>query len=198
MGRPLRFIAANVTYHTYSRCINNEDLLKSDIIKEILIQSIQETQDMYDFELNAFEILSDHIHLIITTKNTKHTISRIMQRIKSVTARRYNRFAGRTGPFWNERFGSIVVDDFLRLNLSIAYSSNSNISYKNPKQRKYSSFPCFVTRDFISKLVITFHQHYQNLGETRDKQIAEYLRYEKQLSNQKDEYIYKAFYHRKE
>jgi len=110
MGRPIRICLPNLTYHTFSRCIDKANLMKKDKIKDLMIKVVKETQNIFDFELNAFEILDNHFHFIIKTKDKAETISKIMQRIKSVFARRYNKLHNRTGPFWNERFGSKIVE----------------------------------------------------------------------------------------
>ena len=68
-------------------------------------------QEKYDFELIAAEPVGNHIHLIIRTLLDKESISKIMQYIKARIAEKYNRATGNTGPFWNERFGSTVIEE---------------------------------------------------------------------------------------
>jgi REP element-mobilizing transposase RayT len=68
-------------------------------------------QEEYVFELIAAEIVANHIHLIIRICEDKETISHIMQYIKARIAEKYNRAMNKTGAFWNERFGSTVIEE---------------------------------------------------------------------------------------
>ena len=68
-------------------------------------------QEKYTFELNAVEIVSNHVHLVITTLENGETISRIMQFIKSRTAQMYNKITNRSGAFWVGRFGCKIVEE---------------------------------------------------------------------------------------
>jgi REP element-mobilizing transposase RayT len=173
MGRPRRICAAKLTYHAFTKCLNSEDMLQKKYIKEILIAVIEETQKKYKFKLNAFELLDNHIHLIIQTENKHDTISKIMQRIKSVFAKRYNKLMGRTGPFWNERFGSKIVEQakdivsyFVTL---IHYLANNSVRkgyVADPRDYEYGSFNCYLRKGYKSKLMVVVHDYFFMLGET--------------------------------
>lgn len=84
--------------------------MADDYFKDMFIETIQRTQEKYDFELNFYQIMDNHFHLIIKTVNNDATISRIMQYIKSRFAESFNRATNRIGPFWNERFKDIIVE----------------------------------------------------------------------------------------
>jgi REP element-mobilizing transposase RayT len=148
-------------------------MLKKKYVKEILFVVIEETQKKYKFKLNAFEILDNHIHLIIQTENEHDTISKIMQRIKSVFAKRYNKLMGRTGPFWNDRFGSKIVEQaknvisyFVTLIHYLAHNSVRKGYVKDPRDYEYGSFNCYLKKGFQSKLEVTIHDYFLMLGET--------------------------------
>ena len=111
MPRPLRNIAQGLTHHACSRCHGKRNLLLGKYGRKYFIESIRECQERYDFELIAAEIVANHIHLIIKTNMDKQTISLIMQYIKARIAEKYNRAMGETGAFWNERFGSTVIEE---------------------------------------------------------------------------------------
>jgi REP element-mobilizing transposase RayT len=175
MARPKRICAAGLTYHVFSRCADLKDLMKSTFIKELMIIVIEETQKKYKFKLNAFEILDNHIHLIIQTENEHDTISKIMQRLKSVFARRYNKLMDRTGPFWNDRFGSKIVEQakdvvsyFIKLIRYLADNSVRKGYVEDPRDYEYGSFNCYLKNGFQSKLKVTVHDYFLMLGDTFD------------------------------
>ena len=194
MAREKRICQPNLTYHTYSRCIDKANLIKNDKLKDLLVKVIDETQKKFDFELNAFEILDNHFHFIITTTSKGETISKIMQRIKSVFAKRYNKLHGRSGPFWNERFGSKIVEGardpseyLLNLLWYLAHNSYRKGKVNNPREYKYSSIKCYLEENYKSKLKITLHHIFKNLGKNFKERLKIFLdleiRYRENLWN---------------
>jgi len=186
MGRALREIASKVTYHIFTRCRNSLNLMAENEIKNLMITVIEETQKLYEFELNSIEILDDHIHLIIKTLNDEDTISKIMQRIKSVFARRYNKLHGITGPFWNERFGSKIIEKandilgyFIYLLWYLAYNPVRKKMVTDPRKYKYSSINVYLDEDYKPPLQITIHQFFLYLGKTFKECRLNFLEFEK-------------------
>jgi putative transposase len=110
MPRAKRICLPNLTYHVYSRCINQDMLLARDEQKDMFLEVIALAQQRMDFELVSYVIMSNHFHLIVKTVEGGATIAEIMQYIKSLYARRFNRKAGRIGPFWNERYRDVIID----------------------------------------------------------------------------------------
>lgn len=185
MGRPLRENITGATYHVYSRCINKEDLMKSNKIKDLMIQVIKETQEKYEFDLNAFEILDNHFHFLIKIINNTYTISKILQRIKSIFAKRFNKIYNRCGPFWNERFGSSIIEKsnypafyLLYLIWYMAYNSVRKAMVDNPRKYKYSSINCYLSQNYNSQLKVTLHKYFLNLSEIFHNRISAFLDYE--------------------
>jgi len=184
MGRALREIAI-ATYHVFSRCRNNLDLMKDDRIKDLMLTIIKETQELFDFELNSFEILDNHFHFVITTTNNEHSISKIMQRIKSVFAKRYNRLHGIKGPFWNERFGSKIIEEavniiqyMLHLLWYIAYNPVKKGVVDNPRRYKYGTINSYLHENHKPPIKITLHKFFFTLGKTFKERVQIFKEYE--------------------
>jgi len=187
MARKLREIIVGATYHIYSRCIDRMNLLANDYIKDLLVTVIRETQEKYCFELCSVDILDNHIHLIIKTTSKKDTISLIMQRIKSVFAKRYNKMNSRTGPFWNERFGSKIVEKakdaaryIIHLLWYTAYNSVRKGKTRDPRHYKYSTINAYLDEDYIGLLKITLHRGFLNLGKNFSECKKYFTDYEKE------------------
>ncbi len=185
MARKVRPILAKVSYHAFSRCINGMDLMANDYIKELLLEVIAETQELYEFELQFIEILDNHVHMVIKTLNDKHTISKIMQRIKSVFARRYNKLHGRKGPFWNERFGSKIVEhveDAVKYALYLLWYCAYNIVRKkkvdDPRDYKYGTINAYLTENFKFPVKITLSSFFIDLGRSFEERVAKFLEVE--------------------
>ena len=91
MRKP-RFIAPNITYHVTSRLIECRNIMAQDSIKALFEFCLALAQTKYRFELINYQIMDNHIHLLIRTLPGEASISRIVQYIKSRFAQRFKAF----------------------------------------------------------------------------------------------------------
>ena len=147
MGYPLRDLTLGQTHYIYSRCIDNQLLLKNKNLKKRFVRIIKNAQKKYKFELNGFSILDNEFRFIIHTLPNGTTLDRIMQYIKSKFALLYNKINKRTGPFWNERYKDEIIENKYKskyyFNLLICYLGLYPVKYgiaNIPEDYIYSSF----------------------------------------------------------
>jgi len=185
MSKAPREIIQGATYHCYTRCHGKKNLFHSSHVKKYLIESIVMCQEKYEFELVAAEPVGNHIHLIIKTIEDKETISSIMQYIKARIAEKYNRSTGETGAFWNERFGSIIIEKsedpenyLLWLLWYIGYNPVRKRLSRDPRNNYIGFINCYLTKDYITQVKITLHQYFVNLGNTFEERVKKFLQYE--------------------
>jgi len=185
MPRPLRTIAQGVTYHCYTRCRGKRNLLQSRYGKRHFIESVQICQEKYHFEVIAAEIVANHIHPVIKTLENRETISLIMQFIKARMAEKYNRATGETGPFWNERFGSTIIEEsdnpesyLLWLLWYIGYNPVRKGLSRDPRENEIGFINCYLNENFVLTLRFTLHEFFIGLGETFSERADEFLYYE--------------------
>lgn len=185
MSRPLRIIIQGVTYHCFSRCHGKRDLMKSRFANQYFIDSIRMCQEKYVFELIAAETVGNHIHLVIRTQENEETISGIMQYIKARIAEKYNRALGETGAFWNERFGSTIIEDsdnpeeyLLWLLWYIGYNPVRKGLSCDPRKNPIGFINCYLVENFKLEIKITHHQYFLNSGPTFKDCIKKLLLYE--------------------
>lgn len=185
MARSLRKIAQGVTYHCFTRCHGKRDLLKSRYARKYFIESVKMCQEKYDFELIAAETVSNHIHLIIKTVENKETISRIMQYIKARIAEKYNRETGECGPFWNERFGSTIIEEsvnpeeyLLWLLWYIGYNPVRKGLSRDPRRNEIGFINCYLEEKFVAPIKFTLHEYFFRLGENFKACSEKFLNYE--------------------
>ena len=185
MPRPLRNIAQGFTHHVYSRCHGKRNLLLGKYPRKYFIESIKECQEKYDFKLIAAEIVGNHIHLIIITDPGKQTISLIMQYIKARIAEKYNRAMGETGAFWNERFGSSVIEEaenppqyLLWLLWYIGYNPVRKGLSRSPRTNDFGFINCYLDRNHVLPIKITLHHFFYQLGDTFEDCVKRLLFYE--------------------
>jgi len=185
MARPLRKCEPNLTYHIYSRCIEKRFMIEDDSLKEMLIKIIIQTQKKYVFNLISYEIMDNHFHFIIQTVDGGATISRIMQYVKARFAERFNKLHQRTGPFWNERFSDIIINNaskpvqyLLWLLWYLAFNPVRAKKISNPRDYRYGCIRYYLDDNFIPPVTISYHEYFLALGSTFKEQVCAFLSYE--------------------
>lgn len=196
MPNKKRICKPGYTYHTCSRCINSELMMKYDKMKDLMISVLNMALKKYNFELITYVIMDNHFHFFIRTVEDGPTISRIMQFIKSQYSLRYNRMMSRTGPFWNERFSDTIVEE----SDDPAYAFNYINSYilNNPvkagyvtdiRKYRYSSINFYLDKNYKPLVRLTYHKHFLELGSTFEERVAGFL-YNYQLAENKMSFDY--------
>lgn len=190
MAKPPRKILQDATYHVYTRCIELKNHLSQDYIKDVAIDVLNNALEIYSFELVHFEFVENHMHLLIRTRYGGETISRIMQYIKARIAEKFNRLHNRTGPFWNERFGSEIIEDsenpleyFCWLLWYIAYNPVRKRVINDPRESKYGTINAYLDENYVPKVKITMHQLFLGLGKNFRERVRCILEYEEIYKN---------------
>jgi len=185
MPRQLRKTGQGLTHHCYTRCHGKKHLLQGRYGRKYFIEAVQMCQEKYNFELVAAEIVSNHIHLVIRTIEDGETISRIMQFIKARIAEKYNRAMATTGAFWNERFGSAIIehsDDpeqyLLWLLWYIGYNPVRKGLSRDPRNNDIGFINCYLKENYNAPIKITLHYFFLKLGISFAECVEKFLCYE--------------------
>lgn len=184
MARKQRLRLPNITYHVYSRCIEWRNLMERDSFKDLFLEVLKQTGEKYRFDLNFYEIMDNHFHLIIKTREDEADISRIMQYLKARFAERFNRKTGKIGPFWNERFRDVIVEEkespleyFLYLLWYLAFNPVRKGMVKDPREYPYGSLTQYLREEMISGIPVVLHEYYLVLGNTLVERVDRLLEY---------------------
>jgi putative transposase len=185
MPRPLRIQTRGLTHHVFCRCIEKKPLLEDESFSDLLVEVLRKTQDRYRFELISYQIMDNHLHLVIRTVEKGESISRIIQYIKARFAERYNDILGRTGPFWNERFKDKIIEFsenpilyLLWLLWYLAFNPVRRGIVCDPRKYRHSSINAYLNEAYISPVRITFHDYFIQLGKCFEERVREFLLYE--------------------
>lgn len=185
MTRKLRETGQGLTHHCFTRCHGKRNLLLGHYGRKYFIESIRLCQEKYDFELVAAEIVANHIHLVIKTIENKETISLIMQFIKARIAEKYNRAMNTTGAFWNERFGSTVIESaenpqqyLLWLLWYIGYNPVRKGLCRDPRRTETGFINSYLDKYHVSLFKITLHPFFYKLGNSFEECMRKFLDYE--------------------
>lgn len=137
MARNSRIIITGASYHVFAQINRQKFFLKSSLIKDLFMEVLKQAKQKYCFSIRNFCIMDNHFHLDITP-GLENSLSRIMQWIMSMFARRYNSLKGQVGRVWRGRFKSRVIGTIKYAVKLFAYISNNPIrAGKIKKAEKY-------------------------------------------------------------
>jgi REP element-mobilizing transposase RayT len=185
MPRKLRNTAQGSTHHCFTRCHGKKNKLMGKYGKKYFIESVKMCQEKYEFKLIAAEIVANHIHLVIKTIKGKESISVIMQYIKARIAEKYNAATGETGAFWNERFGSTIIEEsvdpedyLMKLLWYIGYNPVRKGLSRDPRNNEIGFINQYLRKDAQVPVKITLHEYFYNLGSNFEECVNKFLYYE--------------------
>jgi len=101
--RKRRKFVEGAAYHVGSRTNNKINVFSTDFGRIILLYAIETAKEKFGFRLHNFCIMPNHFHLLISPQDGTN-LSRIVQWIKTYSAKRWNRFNNFKDHLWGERF----------------------------------------------------------------------------------------------
>src|SRR5512145_89083 len=107
MRRP-RELQADARYHVTARANRKEMILDTSAMKELFLSVVKRAKEKYDFRLENFCIMGNHVHFLIQPGRGE-SLSAIMRWILSVFAMAYNKIRCMTGHVWGCRFFSRII-----------------------------------------------------------------------------------------
>ena len=106
--RKKRELIKGAFYHVTSRTNNKKRVFENQLGRKIMLLALQDAKDKFRFSLANFCIMPTHIHLLIRP-GEETSLSRIMQWIKTRSAKRWNFFNGSTDHVWGGRYFSRAI-----------------------------------------------------------------------------------------
>ena len=114
--------------------------LLQDAIGSLVIASLLHGVEIGNYELEAFVIMSNHVHVLLLPKVP---VSKLMKSLKGYTAREANKVLGRTGePFWQKESYDHWVGDEVEWGRIKNYIENNPVKaglVARPEDYKWSS-----------------------------------------------------------
>ena len=97
-------------YHVTSRTNNQIRVFERKLGQKIILITLQDAKEKYRFVLTNFCIMPNHIHLLIKPENGT-CLSKIMQWIKTNSAKRWNYIHGSKDHLWGHRYFARAIKD---------------------------------------------------------------------------------------
>ncbi|KJS82225.1 MAG: hypothetical protein JM58_15355 [Peptococcaceae bacterium BICA1-8] len=121
MARERRQISQTGFYHVMMRGNEKREIFKDDWDREKLLGIIREKKKEEVFDLYAYCLMDNHVHLLIRTEN----IAVVMKRINTSYACFFNKKYNRVGHLFQDRFKSETIDDEKHLLAVVRYIHNN-------------------------------------------------------------------------
>ena len=156
-------------------------MMDQDFFKQVFLEVLAQTQKKYRFELNAYQIMDNHIHLVIRTLPGGESISKIVQYIKSRFSEKYNKLTGRIGPFWNERYHDTIIEHaenphyyLLWLLWYLAFNPIRSKATDSPFKYPYSSIHAYIDSESKPPVRVDFHRYFIELGDSLKERLKRF------------------------
>jgi putative transposase len=108
--RKKREFVDGAAYHVTSRTNDKNRVFDSNVGRKTMLFVLEDAKEKFGFRLANFCIMPTHIHLLIIPREGGN-LSRIMQWIKTCSAKRWNRIHGSTGHLWGERYFARAIKE---------------------------------------------------------------------------------------
>ena len=146
-----RLLINNGTYHVIARTNRQEFIFDSDYIKEMFIKVLKEAKKKYQFRVDNFCIMGNHIHLMIKPLE-RSSLSKIMQWMLSKFAVKFNKHYNYRGHVWYDRFKSKIIESLKQFIAVNEYIDNNPVKAGMVK-RTEDYFYCGIT--FLNKKIFS-------------------------------------------
>lgn len=148
MPRKPRKKSSTGIYHVMLRGINGQDIFKDDEDRQRFIQTIGEYKEVSKYEIYAYCLMSNHIHILI--KENSEELGIIFRRIGASYVYWYNEKYKRRGHLFQDRFRSEPVEDDTYFLTVLRYIHQNPVKagiVKDIEQYFWSSYNEYIGKD---------------------------------------------------
>ena len=174
MPRKPRFFLPDTPAHIVQRGHSRKPVFFEDSDYQAYLNWLKEAAERYDCAINAYVLMTNHIHLLATPKD-KDGISRMMQYIGRRYVPHINHSYGTSGSLWEGRFKASLVSDDQYLLTCMRYIELNPVRAdmaKSPAHYRWSSYRHNAQGREDS--IITEHALYTSLGKTQASRCEAY------------------------
>ncbi len=147
MPRILRRFGPKRINHVIIRGVNKQEIFLDKQDKEKFLEQIKNTKDKYHFELYAYVLMPNHVHMQIYDKDGN--ISIIMNSIQTRYAKYFNKKYERVGHLFQDRYFNKIIEDEDYFKNAIRYiHKNPEKAFLSKKEEyKWSSYKDYIKGD---------------------------------------------------
>ncbi|MBN2441873.1 MAG: transposase [Spirochaetales bacterium] len=124
--RRSRKLRQGAVYHVIARANRNEFIFESKEIRDMFLDILSRAKKRYKFAVWNFCIMGTHVHLMMQPLG-KENLSKIMQWILSVFARKFNDKFNLIGHVWYDRFKSWILNSIHQMFVTFQYITENPV-----------------------------------------------------------------------
>ena len=126
-------------YHVGSRINRGEKIFNDPAARELFADVLERVKKKYKFHLRNLCLMSNHFHIIIQPEK-QESLPRIMQWLKSVFAKEWNKMTSSEGVLWGGVYFSRIIRDFIDFVRTFIYIDENPVRaglVRHPSDWKY-------------------------------------------------------------
>jgi REP element-mobilizing transposase RayT len=149
LPRAAREKSSTGIYHIMLRGINKQDIFNDDEDRERFLETIQRYKKETGFQLYAYCLMDNHVHLIIRENDME--LSKVMKRIGTSYAGYFNWKYGRSGHLFQNRYCSEAVenDSYLYMVIRYIHQNPAKAGICAVNEYKWSSYNCYISESSV-------------------------------------------------
>lgn len=109
MPRSSRVVIEGCAHHVTQRGNNHQDVFFVDEDRKVFLALLAEASKRFDLAVEGYCLMTNHVHLIVTPER-QDSMANALKRTNQLYAQYVNRFHGRSGHLWQDRFFSCALD----------------------------------------------------------------------------------------
>lgn len=165
MPRPLRTYSNSKIYHIILKGIDSQDIFYNNDDRNFFLNQIQLTKKQFYFQVYAYCLMSNHIHMVIRVEND--FLSKSMQSLSIRYAHYFNQKYERVGPFLQNRFKSKNVENqryFMDV-CRYVHRNPEKAKISKTEDYKWSSYKEYIGKEKIINKKVLLHYFDNNIDE---------------------------------
>ena len=182
-----RTVVPYAYYEVTSGCIEELSIFKDEQMKIYFLEQLAISLKTFSFRCLSWSLMDGHYHLVI--KSSDVTISKFMQRLNSVIAKKYNQNHKRRGTVFSKRFSSVIMQKRKNLKNVIRYVHlnpvrSGDCTLEELDQYKWSGHKALVNNQTDG--ILDFEEVFDEFDTTADP-VKEYSDYVKSADSDCDD-----------
>ena len=181
MPRKARKLSSTKIYHVMIRGNRKQDIFLEDEDRFKFIKILKKVKQKGEYELYAFCLMSNHVHLLIKEKNEQ--LSRIMKRINISYVNYFNQKYQQIGHFFQDRYKSEPIESENYLLAVLSYIHNNPLNafiVKNLEEYPWSSYCIYTEKSSQQAFLIEREDIFSLFSSDKDRAIDLFIQYHHQ------------------
>lgn len=164
-GRPtMNPSSMRTTCHVMARGVGRQIIFEDDDDRYFYLQLARKRFAESDVDVVAWCLMSNHVHLLVN--GTPEGVSKAMQLIGSIYARRFNKRHGRVGHLFQGRFAKVRIESHRQLLSVVQYIHLNPIKAGGNLETRWSSYREYASHRAPSPLDLTTAESRSRLFES--------------------------------